>query len=80
MFLITYFNFLFVSEGVVAIPSAVFGTMLGGAAVKMCNLKFIGVLRVCVFTTIASAVFASCFLIKCLDDNVAGVTIPYFEE
>lgn len=54
--------------------------MLGGAAVKVYNLKFLGVLRMCVFTTIVSAVFASCFLIKCPDDNVAGITTPYFEE
>ncbi|XP_077990558.1 solute carrier organic anion transporter family member 4C1-like [Glandiceps talaboti] len=63
--------------GATAIPGAAGGTLLGGWVIKKRNLQVKGALRFCLGITLITLIATPCFLMKCPEQQVAGVIAPY---
>eukprot|EP00300_Choanocystis_sp_HF-7_P015099 c18934_g1_i4.p1 GENE.c18934_g1_i4~~c18934_g1_i4.p1 ORF type:complete len:716 (+),score=135.27 c18934_g1_i4:86-2149(+) len=66
-----------VTTGLIVIPGAAGGIILGGYLVKRLNLTFVSTAKFCVVCSILSTVFTSCTLVGCNILPVAGVNSPY---
>lgn len=63
--------------GLATIPSGGGGTFFGGYLVKRLNLKCLGILRLCIFTTCTSLVLTLCMLARCQNIDFVGVNTEY---
>ncbi|XP_070535313.1 solute carrier organic anion transporter family member 4C1-like [Ptychodera flava] len=63
--------------GVTFVPGAAGGTYLGGWIVKRLELKVRGMILLIIVMTIAVMVMALMFMIKCPEEQLAGVFVPY---
>ncbi|XP_054267383.1 solute carrier organic anion transporter family member 4A1-like [Macrosteles quadrilineatus] len=66
--------------GIITVPSAILGCMVGGGILKKFDLRFIGTLRLCIGTCSLSMLCAFCFLIYCADEKMVGVNMPYYAD
>ncbi|XP_046675029.1 solute carrier organic anion transporter family member 4A1 [Homalodisca vitripennis] len=66
--------------GIITVPSAVLGTMVGGGILKKFDLRFVGILKLCIGTTTLAMICASCFLITCSQEKMIGLNVPYYED
>uniref|UniRef100_A0A1B6EGM8 Solute carrier organic anion transporter family member n=1 Tax=Clastoptera arizonana TaxID=38151 RepID=A0A1B6EGM8_9HEMI len=66
--------------GMVAVPSAVMGILMGGGIIKRYDLKFNGILKLCICSTILAMLSSSGFFFTCSSEKFAGVNVPYFNE
>lgn len=58
-------------------PAGGGGTYLGGYFVKKFQLKCSGVIKLCVYATLAAVVFTVSFFLSCPNLAFAGVNYPY---
>ncbi|XP_070533596.1 solute carrier organic anion transporter family member 4C1-like isoform X2 [Ptychodera flava] len=63
--------------GVTALPGAVGGTVLGGWIIRHFDLKVKGTLRFCITIALLTIALLPIFLMRCPEENIAGVTQPY---
>lgn len=63
--------------GMLAVPGAVGGQLLGGLLPKWLNLKMRGLLLLCAGCSAFSVVTVLAFLLRCQMPLIAGVTAPY---
>ncbi|XP_066292266.1 solute carrier organic anion transporter family member 4A1-like isoform X1 [Branchiostoma lanceolatum] len=63
--------------GVVSIPGATIGTLLGGYLVKKFALQVRGIVKMCSVLTLMTMVSLLLFLINCEDVSMAGVNTAY---
>ncbi|XP_077990561.1 solute carrier organic anion transporter family member 4C1-like [Glandiceps talaboti] len=63
--------------GATSIPGAAGGTLFGGWIIKRFNLQVKGSLKFCLGVTIATLCLMPCFMMRCPEQQVAGVIAPY---
>ncbi|XP_070533600.1 solute carrier organic anion transporter family member 4C1-like [Ptychodera flava] len=63
--------------GGLAIFSAVVGALLGGFIIRKANFNVKQNIKFCIGITFASLAFSFVFLLRCPDENIAGVLRPY---
>ncbi|XP_078692987.1 solute carrier organic anion transporter family member 4A1-like [Branchiostoma floridae x Branchiostoma belcheri] len=63
--------------GVVSIPGATIGTLLGGYLVKRFELQVRGIMKMCTLLTLMTMASLLLFLINCEDVSMAGVNTGY---
>ncbi|XP_035695977.1 solute carrier organic anion transporter family member 4A1-like [Branchiostoma floridae] len=63
--------------GLVSIPGATIGTLLGGYLVKRFELQVRGIVKMCTVLTLMTKVSLLMFLITCDDVSMVGVNTAY---
>lgn len=71
------FFFLLLFAGAITVPAGGGGTFLGGYLVKRLDLKCAGIIKLCIFSTVVSMIFISCFFLTCPNMKFAGLNVPY---
>lgn len=66
--------------GSVTVPAGGGGTYLGGYFVKRFKLKCSGIIKLCVYASIAALCFTGGFVISCPNLKYAGINQPYLNS
>jgi organic anion transporter 4A len=64
-------------SGLVAVPGAGGGTLLGGYLIKRFDMKLPAIIRLCWISTLLAGLSTVVFVFNCDDVEIAGVTVPY---
>lgn len=65
------------SSGIIGVPGAAVGQLIGGVIVKKFDMKIRGILKYSVVCAMLTAVFASIMWLHCESPPIAGVTVDY---
>ena len=64
--------------GLLFVPGAAGGHLLGGLIPKWLSLRMRGLLILCSICSALNACLSSLFLLRCDMASIAGVTVPYY--
>ena len=70
----------FCRAGIVVVPGAAGGQVLGGLIPKWLNLKMRGLIMQSLICSLVAVALSFQFLLKCSTPSIAGVTVEYFNE
>ena len=69
----------FVLSGIITVPGAGGGMLLGGFLVKNRKLKCRGIIRMNLIAAFIALLFGCVFLLQCPTQRIAGVTTDYIQ-